>query len=673
MSGQINKHDMSMSKVKLTEDDTDMKEFLEMEKMSGNGDVSEINKKNNLLSKRVHNDFSMNASKMMNDSLFDPDLTMQLDKGSPKKKTVSRMKSVGRVLDNSQILNESVRLSKKDSKNEDLNESKPKITFSSSRNINVPTAASKLTKADLNSSHVVERSDSNARNKLGSPKIPVRDMKTNASASKPGLPPKSRPSLKTPHPEPVTQPTLRTSASNSKLNVNLQKKPSIKGTSPGVSREPSPVVKKFPNKLISSKSMEFDFSDNKTKSPPKQLAKSNLKDEEKTVAGLKQSSSSTKLPSQTSGPKLSVHLPATSHAGAHKLGSPDKKPFGNSHEHGGVAVEAPGAPKPPVRHVPGVEQKEDHSSAVKTKPGISHLLTSPSKVQTAIANTKSSEAKTAASAAKTTEEKPKSQIMINDEDMKILKKASFSLLPDSENKDLVKETFEDVLSGKPSQKVGSFKKDSQNESKDKSSSVAPEDALSQLTTIVKDHFELRKEKVILEMQYLEQYVKKYKSVMLSNLDICMKQALSRLKSMNWESIASFKLDTLTFDTDRFDTVKKEIKKIYVTELVDFKKFTRPHKERVVDLGATTTDIVDILDQFRQSEAFAAMEHKKKTAGASSQESRDVRQSNETMELTALGSDVGVTQVLSPEDQLGDVSRADILRGMGLSPVHHLHK
>jgi hypothetical protein len=263
--------------------------------------------------------------------------------------------------------------------------------------------------------------------------------------------------------------------------------------------------------------------------------------------------------------------------------------------------------------------------------------------------------------------------MINDEDMKILKKASFSLLPDSENKDLVKETFEDVLSGKPSQKVGSFKKDSQNESKDKSSSVAPEDALSQLTTIVKDHFELRKEKVILEMQYLEQYVKKYKSVMLSNLDICMKQALSRLKSMNWESIASFKLDTLTFDTDRFDTVKKEIKKIYVTELVDFKKFTRPHKERVVDLGATTTDIVDILDQFRQSEAFAAMEHKKKTAGASSQESRDVRQSNETMELTALGSDVGVTQVLSPEDQLGDVSRADILRGMGLSPVHHLHK
>lgn len=85
-------------------------------------------------------------------------------------------------------------------------------------------------------------------------------------------------------------------------------------------------------------------------------------------------------------------------------------------------------------------------------------------------------------------------------------------------------------------------------------------------------------KVIIEMMYLELFVKKYKEAILTNLDVCMKQSLEHLRSGTWDSIRCLRLDTYFSNPDRSEDAKLSIKKIYERQRIDFAQFSSKTSE-----------------------------------------------------------------------------------------------
>ncbi len=171
----------------------------------------------------------------------------------------------------------------------------------------------------------------------------------------------------------------------------------------------------------------------------------------------------------------------------------------------------------------------------------------------------------------------------------LLKKASFNLLPDQDPSpnNLVNESFEDVLIGGKNTKAKNAKVDVR---KPKTA----EEAKAQLENILKEHYNQRKEKVIIEMLYLEQYVKKYKEAILTNLEVCMKEALKHLKTAEWARISDFSLITYNLNHTTIEETKMLVKRLYEQQTIDFNKFiTKPLDLETQNdtLGDTILDIL----------------------------------------------------------------------------------
>lgn len=97
------KNSLLISTTKLAEDDTDMKEFLEIEKKSSQTPHSSTadrvkGKYKSLLSSRLHEEHMNNTKDVLGDSLFAGKIAEELVEDSPNRALEPRMlKSVGRL------------------------------------------------------------------------------------------------------------------------------------------------------------------------------------------------------------------------------------------------------------------------------------------------------------------------------------------------------------------------------------------------------------------------------------------------------------------------------------------------------------------------------------------------------------------------------------------------
>lgn len=82
-------------------------------------------------------------------------------------------------------------------------------------------------------------------------------------------------------------------------------------------------------------------------------------------------------------------------------------------------------------------------------------------------------------------------------------------------------------------------------------------------------------KVIVELSFLELFVKKYKDVVLANLDTCLNKAMDQLKGGSWETIKTLKVDTFASDPENIEDAKRAIKRIYTMQCIDFSQFSSP--------------------------------------------------------------------------------------------------
>lgn len=681
------------SKVRLGEDDTDMKEFLDLEKMSGNGDISEVNRsRTNLLSKRLHDQFQTTTEKVLNDSLFDPDVSRQLITDSPKRR-IRRLKSEERMK-TSQSNRPSPGRKGDRFKLPEAEEVPKKKEYSSSRHIAVRSnlMAGKNDTSIMGTEHDDSiRVDMGNRDKLCSPKLPTRDIKVQVQHT---MSKKAEVSMHSPIPQyglkkkdTMVQVTTNTALSHrpaeSKSTSNLKDKaqaaPALvkrgfvnKGRDSGASREASLSHHASPSKLLSSKSMGFDFS-NKDNHLPVSTTKIPIASSQATQKVI-----SSAHPTK---PTLATTTTTHGHHETNRLSSPNKKLVPSFH-HSSTTVTTTHHDEPTMAKT--ASKLEDKVlPTIKARTHLSHLLNPPGAHKDVHAHTKPTNPNVShsgnkndvharhsnASAKKSTEDMEGDEKHLpldspqKDQDFVILKKASFNLIPDIDSeKNLVSDTFEDVM-------VGKSEKTSARNPLSARKMITPEEALSQLTAIIREHFELRKEKVIVEMLYLEQFVKKYKMVMLSNLDVCLRQALSDLKESSWESISKFKLDTFNLSTTHFETVKRDIKKIYTAEKIDFTNFrARSSRTDVSTLEASaTSDIVEILKQFKESEEYLAEQYKKNPVLDIDVAATHTINEN-TMELTGLGSDLGGSRYTAKDDE-EYIPKNLPLHNSAVSPVH----
>lgn len=68
------------------------------------------------------------------------------------------------------------------------------------------------------------------------------------------------------------------------------------------------------------------------------------------------------------------------------------------------------------------------------------------------------------------------------------------------------------------------------------SHITLQEIRANLEQVVQEHYSQKKEKVIVEMLYLEQFVKRYKEVILMNIDECLKDSLAQIRQASLNDI-----------------------------------------------------------------------------------------------------------------------------------------
>lgn len=92
-----------------------------------------------------------------------------------------------------------------------------------------------------------------------------------------------------------------------------------------------------------------------------------------------------------------------------------------------------------------------------------------------------------------------------------------------------------------------------------------------MEVLIKEHYQEKREKVGIELLYLEQYVKKYKDAIMNNIDFCMKESLDNLKQSDWNDITKLSLTTYRLNGSSMDQTKNIIKTIYEPDRIDLAK------------------------------------------------------------------------------------------------------
>ena len=173
--------------------------------------------------------------------------------------------------------------------------------------------------------------------------------------------------------------------------------------------------------------------------------------------------------------------------------------------------------------------------------------------------------------------------------LKDLKKASFTLLPDHPNAhtNLRHDTFDDILISRQKQY-----KDGKTEDLNREKMV--QEARQQMEVLIKEHYQEKREKVGTELLYLEQYVKKYKDAIMNNIDFCMKESLDNLKQSDWNDITKLSLTTYRLNGSSMDQTKNIIKTIYEPDRIDLAK----NSQRISDFDQNNTLNETIIDLLR---------------------------------------------------------------------------